>query len=91
MPNRNKPKRERPPLPRNITGKQIKEIRRSLTPKVSQDDLSGRVAAVGVTLTRTQVAKIEGGRRPVADYEIFAIAKALRVSVESLFPARIRR
>lgn len=91
MPNRNKTKRERPPRPRNITGKRIKEIRRSLKPKVSQDDLSGRVAAVGVTLTRTQIAKVESGRRPIADYELFAIAKALRVSVETLFPVRVRR
>jgi transcriptional regulator with XRE-family HTH domain len=91
VPSKNIANRERPPHPRNITGTRIKEIRRSLRPKVSQDDLSGRVAAIGVTLTRTQIAKIESARRPVADYEIFAIAKALRVSVEALFPAKNRR
>jgi transcriptional regulator with XRE-family HTH domain len=91
VPSKNKPKRERPPHPRNITGTRIKEIRRSLKPRVSQDNLSGRVAAVGFTLTRTQVAKIESGLRPVTDYEVFAIAKALRVSVETLFPSSLRR
>jgi transcriptional regulator with XRE-family HTH domain len=89
--NRNIAKRERPPRPRNITGKRIKEIRRALSPKVSQDDLSGRVAALGITLTRTQVAKIEGGRRPVVDYELVAIARALRVPIESLFALKVRR
>lgn len=54
-------------------------------PKVSQEDLCGRVAKFGVTLTRTQVAKIEAGRRPVFDYEAAAIAKALRVSLPDLF------
>lgn len=85
MPNRNISDRESPPLPRNITGKRIQAVRRSQTPKVSQDDLSGRLAARGLTLTRTQIAKIENGKRPVFDYELFAIAKALRTPAESLF------
>jgi transcriptional regulator with XRE-family HTH domain len=54
-------------------------------PKVSQDDLSGRLAARGLTLTRTQIAKLESGKRPVFDYELFAIAKALKIPVETLF------
>jgi len=78
-------KRDRPPHPRNVIGQNLRRLRRAADPKVSQEDLCGRVAKYGVTLTRTQVTKIEAGRRPVFDYEAAAIAKALRVSLPELF------
>lgn len=77
-------KRERPPRPRNVAGAQIQAIRETLRPKVSQEDLCGRLAKLGVTLTRTQVAKLENGRRPIFDYELEAIAQALRVPITTL-------
>lgn len=80
-------KREPPPYPRNVTGRQIQLARESLRPKVSQEDLCGRLAKIGIILTRTQVAKIESGRRPIFDYELIGIAKALRVPVVSLIQA----
>lgn len=76
---------DRPPHPRNLIGPNLRRLRRAAVPKVSQEDLCGRVATYGVTLTRTQVTKIEAGRRPVFDYEAAAIAKALRVSLLELF------
>jgi transcriptional regulator with XRE-family HTH domain len=54
---------------------------------MSQEDLCGRLAKFGVTLTRTQIAKIEAGRRPVFDYEAVAFARALKVSLVRLFEA----
>jgi transcriptional regulator with XRE-family HTH domain len=54
-------------------------------PKVSQEDLAGRMAARGVQLSQGQIAKIENGQRPILDYELWAIARALRVPVYSLF------
>lgn len=62
----------------------MRRIRRSL--ELSQDDLCGRLAKLGVSLSRTQVVKIEAGTRPVFDYEAVAIAKALRVPVTALLP-----
>lgn len=54
-------------------------------PKVSQEDLAGRLASRGILLSQAQVAKIENGQRPIADYELLAIARALRVSIQALF------
>jgi hypothetical protein len=78
-------KRERPPRPRNVTGKQIRLLRKQAQPKISQEDLCGRIARHGVILTRPQLAKIEGGLRPVFDYEAVAFAKALKVPLTQIF------
>jgi transcriptional regulator with XRE-family HTH domain len=60
-------------------------MRRQMRPRISQEDLCGRVARYGVTLTRTQIAKLESGTRPVFDYEVLAIAKALKIPIERLY------
>ena len=60
----------------------MRQTRRHL--KLSHEDLCGRVAKYGVSLSRTQMVKIEAGTRPVFDYEAVALAKALRVPVVSL-------
>jgi len=54
-------------------------------PKVSQEDLAGRLASRGILLGQAQVAKIENGQRPIKDFELWAIARALRVTVQELF------
>lgn len=85
MPVRHILKREKPPTPRNLVGESIRALRKSAKPKISQEDLCGRVAKFGVVLTRPQLAKIEGGRRPVFDYEALAFAKAFKVSLPRLY------
>lgn len=70
---------------RNITGKAILRIRLAAKPKVVQEDMVGRLARLGVQVNQSQIAKIESGHRPVLDYEIVAIAKALKVPVQALF------
>ena len=59
--------------------------RYSLEPKVSQDDLSGRLARQGITIDRSGISKIESFERYVMDYEAAALAKALKVSVGWLY------
>lgn len=54
-------------------------------PKITQEDMVGRLARQGVQINQSQVAKIESGDRPVLDYELAAIAKALKVPMETLF------
>ena len=54
-------------------------------PKVSQEDLAGRLASRGLLLSQGQIAKLENGQRPIADYELKAIARALRVPIQALF------
>jgi len=56
-----------------------------MRPGVSQEDLSGRLAAKGIQITQTGISKLENRQRYVMDYEALAIAKALRVSVSWLY------
>lgn len=53
-------------------------------PPLSQDALSGRLAARGVIIDRAGIAKIETGRRFVSDFEVKALAQVLKVSVDWL-------
>jgi len=52
---------------------------------VSQDDLAGRLASQGILLDRSAVSRIENEDRYLLHDELAAIAKALKVSVASLF------
>lgn len=69
---------------KNISGRRISEARSLLTPPLTQDDLSGKLARSGVQLDRAAIAKIENNLRGVLDYELKALAKALGVRVEWL-------
>ena len=55
------------------------------SPPVSQEDLSGRLAMLGIGITQTGISKIENQDRYVMDYEAKALAKALKVSVAWLY------
>jgi len=66
----------------------VRKLRQAAEPRISQEDLCGRLARFGVILTRPQIAKIEAGRRPVFDYEALAFSKALRISLPSMFGLR---
>lgn len=70
---------------KNIIGDKVRQARVALSPKVSQDDLSGKLARLGVQITQTSLSKIENRSRYVMDYEAAALAKALKVSVAWLF------
>ena len=70
---------------RNLVGRRIREARLRCKPPVSQEDLAGRLAVKGVSLDQTAVSRIESQTRYLMDYEVSAIAKALKVSVAWLF------
>ena len=70
---------------RNITGKAIVRLRLAASPKITQEDMAGRLARHGLQLNQSQIAKMESGERPILDYEVAAIAKALKVPVQALF------
>lgn len=65
----------------NLVGIRVKKARLSAKTKLSQDALSGKLAARGVSIDRAGIAKIEGGSRYVSDFEVKALAAALGVSV----------
>ena len=60
------------------------QARAAFKPELTQDALSGKLAAVGIQLDRAAVAKIENGYRRVLDYELKALAEVLGVEVNWL-------
>lgn len=68
-----------------MIGERVRSARLAMKPAVSQEDLSGRLAARGIQITQTGISKLENRQRYVMDYEAAAIAKVLRVSVSWLF------
>lgn len=69
---------------RNVVGPRIREARLKCNPPVSQDDLAGRLASMGIILDQTAISRIEKQTRYLMDYELIGIAKALKASVASL-------
>jgi DNA-binding XRE family transcriptional regulator len=55
---------------------------------LTQEMVSARCGVAGYEITRGTLAKIEAQIRGASDIEVFVIARALRVSVETLFPPR---
>lgn len=72
------------PAGKNIVGRRVAEARRGCKPALTQDALSGRLARLGIQLDRAAIAKIEGNRRYVLDYELKALAGVLGVEVNWL-------
>jgi hypothetical protein len=69
---------------KNIIGPRVAEARNSSRPPLTQDALSGKLARIGVHLDRAAIAKIEGKRRYVLDYELKGFAQVLGVQVDWL-------
>jgi transcriptional regulator with XRE-family HTH domain len=69
-----------PKKPLNIVGERVRIARQRRTPPLTQDELSGQLAAYEVLLDRAAVSKVEGGTRYVSDFEIRALCKVLGVS-----------
>ena len=76
---------------RNIIGKRIKMARLAHSPSLTQDQLSGRMAAEGVQLDRVAIAKIETGIRCAFDFEVKALAGALGVDANFLLGSDSRK
>ena len=54
---------------KNVIGERVRLARRAVRPHVSQEDLSGRLAARGIQITQTGISKLENRQRYVMDYE----------------------
>ena len=65
----------------NLVASRVKEARAAANPPLTQDALSKKLSKLGVSIDRAGVAKIETGIRGVLDFELVALAKALRVKV----------
>jgi transcriptional regulator with XRE-family HTH domain len=67
--------------PSHVFGRQVRRMRESLRPKVSQAELARRLTEHGLPTNQVGVSRIETGERDdVSINEVFAIAVALNVS-----------
>ena len=66
----------------NICGKQICRFHRER--KLSQGELAAKLQLQEVQLDQKAVSRVEMGERFVADFELVAFSRALRVSLEAL-------
>ncbi len=71
-----------------MIGPAVRKLRLAQRTLVTQQDLAGRLAAKGVQLDRSALARIESGDRLVKDMEALAIAAALRVPIQELFSTK---
>ncbi len=69
---------------RNVIAKRMRQARLAFEPPLTQDQLSGRLAAKGIALDRVAITKIESGHRCVFDFEVPALANILKVDARWL-------
>lgn len=67
---------------KNLCGERVHEARCKL--RLTQNDLAAQLQVSGIILERDSISRIEIGTRFVADYELRALAKILKVSVNWL-------
>ena len=67
----------------NIIGNRVKHFRKNR--RMSQRELSIKLELMGVYICRGSISRIEDGSRTVTDIEIYALSKALGVSINDLF------
>jgi hypothetical protein len=65
----------------NLVGARVRHARGAAQPPLTQEELSEKLAKLGVSLDRAGVAKVETGIRGVLDFELVALATALNVKV----------
>jgi HTH-type transcriptional regulator, cell division transcriptional repressor len=69
---------------KNIVGGKVRLARLRGKTAITQQDLSARLAVMGISMDRTAISKMEAGRRLVTDFELYALSKALNVSIDWL-------
>ena len=67
----------------NIIGENIKRIRKEK--KITQEDLCARMQVMGYQISRSDISKLENGKKFIADFEVYGFAKALKISILDLF------
>ena len=67
----------------NIVGKNIERLRKERG--IKQKDFVSRMQTMGCDINPTSYSKLEGQIRSASDKELFAIAKILNITIDSLF------
>lgn len=69
----------------NIVGDRVRKARLNAKPLITQEDLVARLQVRGLGyMDQAKISRIESGTRPVYDYEVVQLARALNVSVNWL-------
>lgn len=68
----------------NIAGKNVRRIRLSKTPKMSQNDLAIQLQNYGHDIHKNTIQELESGKRFVTDIELKALSEVLNTSVDEL-------
>ncbi|HCQ90677.1 MAG TPA: XRE family transcriptional regulator [Clostridium sp.] len=68
---------------RNVIRSNVRLLRKKLG--ITQEDLAARPNILEIDIDRPMISKIENNSREVLDYEVKALAKALKVSINDLF------
>ena len=66
-----------------ITEKNIKNIR--IKSNITQEDLCARMQVLGYQISRSDISKLETGKRYISDYEVAGFAKVLKISILDLY------
>ena len=67
----------------NIIGPKIKYFRNQK--KITQEDLCARMQVMGYQISRSDISKIENGKKFIADFEVLGFANALKISILDLY------
>ena len=63
--------------------KKYKKIRKEQ--KITQDELCARMQVMGYQISRSDISKLENGKKFITDFELEGFYKALKVSILDLF------
>lgn len=53
--------------------------------KITQDELCARMQVMGYQIIRSDISKLENGKKFITDFEIVGFSQALKVSILDLF------
>lgn len=67
----------------NVVGNKVKKYR--LEQRMSQKELAEKLETYAIYICRGSISRIENHERTVTDYELRAMAEALRVSIYDLY------
>ena len=74
----------------NICGIKIYEMRKSITPRMSQRALADKMQLEGIDLDKNAIQRIECGKRFVTDIELLSFAKIFNVSCDQLLMSKYK-
>ena len=66
----------------NISGLRVRELRKAL--KISQRELSDRLAVIGLDIDKNAVQRMESGERFITDIELGYLAKVFGITIAEL-------